>query len=420
MRDIMLILMLVFAVLIPDSAKAASSEDMMHVRLVNYIGNTSKVSFQLKGDYFTFDPTIELKEGVTYQLVAKKGSLFLREGKETYRIQESLVLIPNNYDYQHVIQINDRPYLGAVELRLEDKEFIRPVNQLPLEDYLKGVVPFEVFPDWGLETLKAQALAARTYAASHLDQEIDDTISYQVYGGYTWNENTTKAVEETKGEVITYDNQLIDAFYSASNGGVTENNSHVWGGKALPFFPIKDDPYDPTHPWEFTLNKVQVDVDNMDWYNPDWWGSTKEKDKEITSSIKKWLNNHGYPGEIKILSIPKFELTDQQLASDRSVRGSISVEFLWKLFEGTVLYQRINLDDVKLNRIRPMIGGTIFKSYLIDSLENEDEAYTMKGKGYGHGVGMSQWGAYVMGEKGKNYKEIIQFYFPKTDISQIK
>ncbi|WP_245831818.1 SpoIID/LytB domain-containing protein [Oceanobacillus senegalensis] len=416
MKYIISFLLLITTFLIPNVTEA---EEMMRVRLVNHIGDTSKLTIKMEGDYFSLDPTVQLREGVEYKLTVKNGSLFLKGNKKTYEINDSLVLIPNNYDNQHVIHINDKPYLGAMELRLENGQHIRPVNQLPLEDYLKGVVPFEVFSEWSLHTLKAQALAARTYAASHVGEEIDDTIRYQVYGGFAWDPKTTKAVNETKGEVITYNNRLINAFYSASNGGKTENNSHVWGGKAMPFFPIKKDPYDPTHPWEFTLNETQISLEDIEWDSPNWWNEVEEKDKEITETIKNWLNNRGYPGDIKILSIPTFELSNQQLPSDRSVKGSISITFLWRLFDGTVWYQEVSLNNVKLNRIRPMIGGTVFKSYLIDSLEKDGEVYTMKGKGFGHGVGMSQWGAYVMGEKGKSYEEIVEFYFPKTTIMQI-
>ncbi|MBM7570315.1 SpoIID/LytB domain-containing protein [Aquibacillus albus] len=396
-----------------------SADDMMRVQLVNHVGQTSTLEFELEGKYFTLDPTMSLEEDVTYTLTLHKDKLVLKGKEETYTIQESFMLIPKSYDEQHIIRVNDRPYLGAIEMKLEGKEYIRPVNQLPLEDYLKGVVPFEVFPSWGLETLKAQALAARTYAASHMDKVIDDTISYQVYGGYTWSEQTTKAVNETKGEVITYNDNLIDAYYSASNGGMTETNAHVWGGKPLNYFPIKKDPYDPIHPWEFSLEETQIELEKINFDASNWWEQIEEKDKQITASMKRWLNRNGYPGDIKILSIPQFELSKTKLDSQRRVKGSITIEFLQRLFDGTILFQQMKAEGIKLNRIRPMIGGDVFKSYLIDSLDFEGNTYTMKGRGYGHGVGMSQWGAYVMGDKGKTYKEIIEFYYPKTTISKL-
>ncbi|OAS82855.1 SpoIID/LytB domain-containing protein [Metabacillus litoralis] len=413
MRYFILIFVILFTTLFPKQFEA---EEMIKVKLVNYIGDTDKLNIVLEGGYQTLDPTLSLKEGVDYHVTVKNDSLYLQgEGKEQ-KINGPLVIIPETYDHDHAIYVNNRPYLGAMEFRIEEN-VIRPINQLPIEDYLKGVVPFEVFPSWHQEALKAQSLAARTYAYSHTKDEMDDTIHFQVYGGYNWNENTTKAVEETNSEVITFDNHLIDAFYSASNGGVTENNTHVWGGKAMSYFPIKKDPFDPTHPWEFTIHRTQISMNDINWDNSNWWDDVKEKDEEITLSMKKWLQNNGYPGDIKIVSIPRLELSEQQLNSKRTDKGSITVEFLHRLIDGTVLFEQFTLDDVKLNQIRPMIGGNQFKSYLISSLECNEDTYTMKGKGYGHGVGMSQWGANFMGESGKTYKEIIQFYYPGTLIT---
>ncbi|MGP4108730.1 SpoIID/LytB domain-containing protein [Virgibacillus sp. L01] len=393
---------------------------MIKVKLVNNIDKTSELNFQFKGEYYTLDPMLSLHEGVNYSLTVTNNDFFILEGAgEKLKIKESLVLIPSNYDHAHRIAVNDRPYLGAMEFVIEDKKFIRPVNQLPLEDYLKGVVPNEVFPSWGLETLKAQTLAARTYAATHTSEVIDDTIRYQVYGGYTWYKNTSKAVEETHGEVITYQNKPINAFYSASNGGVTENNAHVWDGKPLPYFPVKKDPYDPIHPWKFNLQEVQISLNTINWENPHWWRETVEKDQAITSSMKRWLQRNGYPGNIKILSIPHFELSNKRHESERRITGSITIQFLHRLPEGTILFEQLVREEVAIDHIRPLIGGTIFKSYLIDSLEKNNGIYTMTGRGFGHGVGMSQWGAHIMGQTGSSYKEIIQFYYPGTSITNM-
>jgi SpoIID/LytB domain protein len=413
MRYFFLIIAILFTTLFPKQFEA---EEMIKVKLVNYIGDTDKLTILLEGGYQTLDPTLSLKEGVNYHVTVKNDSIYLHGEGKKQKLNGPLVLFPEAYDRDHAIYVNNRPYLGAMEFRIEEN-VIRPINQLPIEDYLKGVVPYEVFPSWHQEALKAQSLAARTYAYSYTKEEMDDTIHFQVYGGYNWNEKTTKAVEETSSEVITFDNHLIDAFYSASNGGVTENNAHVWGGKAMSYFPIKMDPYDPTHPWEFTIHRTQISMNDINWNNPNWWDDVKEKDEEITLSMKKWLQNNGYPGDIKIVSIPRFELSEQQLNSKRTDKGSITVEFLQRLIDGTVLFEQFTLDDVRLNQIRPMIGGNQFKSYLINSLECNEDIYTMKGKGYGHGVGMSQWGANFMGESGKSYKEIIQFYYPGTLIT---
>ena len=112
---------------------------------------------------------------------------------------------------------------------------------LYIEEYLKGVVPKEMPALWHMEALKAQTIAARTYALSNQSRVIDDTISYQVYGGAEGHINSDKAIAETNGLVLKYNNNLVSAVFSSSNGGVTELNSNVWTTSTLPYFSIQED-----------------------------------------------------------------------------------------------------------------------------------------------------------------------------------
>lgn len=413
MRKILLIIIITFLVplLIPNVTKA---EEMVTVRLKKDIGYASMLHLRLRGDYVTLDPDIKLKKGVNYKLTIQKGKLVLKGKGQAHTLGTSVILAPTEYDTNHLTFINGTPYLGAMAFVIENGQSIRPINQLPLEDYLKGVVPFEVFPSWNIEALKAQALAARTYAVSHMTSAMVDTIQDQVYGGYVWDKRTTAAVNDTKGEVITYHGHLIDAFYSASNGGMTENNAHVWGGKGKSFYPIKKDPYDPVHPWSFTFHQTQIP--NKD---PLKWDEMKEINQNIAAPIKTWLQNHGYSHDLKILSIPRFDINQKRNKADRALTGSITITFFQKLYGGLIRYEQVKMDNVPVNHIRPIFGGSLFKSYLVDSAYCNGQICTVKGKGFGHGVGMSQWGASIMGDKGKNYKEIIHFYFPGTKISNI-
>lgn len=414
------LILMTFIFLLLSFTGEVQAEEMISVKLKNYIENTSNLSFYIKGDYLSLDPSLILNEGAEYTLSIKKGKMFLSYGKSKTKIESPFVLYPNVYDEDHLIYIEGRPYLGAVEFNIEEDKNIRPVNHILLEDYLKGVVPFEVFPEWDMEALKAQCLAARTYTITRMNSILDDTIHYQVYGGYNRFDRTKRAVNETKGEIITFKGKPISAFYSASNGGVTESNKNVWGGKPSPYFPIKEDPYDPIKPWNFTLNKTQIDLDEIEWKRSNDWDQLKESDDKITSSIKKWLNQNGYVGEIKILSIPLFEIDKVKNESQRSLKGSIQIEFMRRLVDGTILFEKVSLNHVDLKKIRPIIGGAKFKSYLIHSFENNPTSYIVSGKGHGHGVGMSQWGANEMAENGKTYKEIIGHYYPGTQVTVTK
>ncbi len=419
-RDMKTFTFIIFTFFLLSFAGEGSADEMISVRLRNYIGDVEKISFSITGDYLTLDPALKLEKGVKYTLSLKGGKMYLDNGKAKTKMNTPFVLYPYAYDEKHLIHIDERPYMGSIEFQIEKGSNIRPVNQLLLEDYLKGVVPYEVFPDWNLEALKAQTLAARTYAITHQTSKLDDTIQYQVYGGYNQFEKTIRAVNETKGEIITFNNKPINAFYSASNGGMTESNEHVWGGKESPYFPIKKDVHDPIQPWDFTLNKTQIQLADINWDDSNWWDTLKEKDPQITATIKNWLNHNGYPGEIKLLSIPHFSIDETKNESNRSMKGSIQIELMRRLVDGTIVFDKVSLDQVELKRIRPMIGGGHFRSYLLTSFEATPTSYIVKGNGNGHGVGMSQWGANIMAERGKTYKDILNYYYPGTKIKVVK
>lgn len=407
------LILMISSFFILSVAGEVEAEEIISVKLRNYLGDTSKVTLRIKGAYSTLEPAWMLNEGDEYSLSLKGGKMYLTCGRSKVEIDSPFILFPDVYDEKHLIYIDGRPYMGAVEFNIEEEKYIRPVNQVLLEDYLKGVVPFEVFPEWNIETLKAQTLAARTYTITHKSPQLDDTIQYQVYGGYNEFDKAKRAVTDTKGEIITFQDKPISAFYSASNGGITESNKNVWGGKPRPYFPIKLDPYDPIQPWEFTLHKTQIAIDEIRSKD---WNELKEKDGIITTSIKKWLNRYGYEGDIKILSIPFFSIDKAKNGSQRSVKGSIQIEFMRRLIDGTILFEKVSLEHVELKKIRPMIGGAHFRSYLISSFEMNPTFYIVRGNGNGHGVGMSQWGANEMAEKGKTYKEILGHYYPGTEV----
>lgn len=106
---------------------------------------------------------------------------------------------PETYNESNRISLNGKEYLGTVNFSIESGKYIRPVNEnIPFEDYLKGVVPNEMPASWSLEALKAQTVAARTYSITKTGSTVADTTAFQVYGGYSWNANTTKAVQQTK------------------------------------------------------------------------------------------------------------------------------------------------------------------------------------------------------------------------------
>lgn len=399
---------------------STQSEPTVRVKLLNFLGNQSALNIKVNGNYPTSDPNITLKSGPNYLLKLENEKLSLYENNVLIGSFDSFSVTP--ILSQSELTINSRPYLGSFDFTIENKKYIRPVNSIPMESYLKGVVPIEMYPFWNIEALKTQAVAARTYAMSYINRGIiDDTILYQVYGGYIWTANTTRAVDETKGQVAQYNGRLIDAVYSASNGGSTESNANAWGTTAVPYLPIKQDPFDPKTNWKFSFHQTQIDTTSLDLTKPsEWWSSTKEIDPTIMYNIKMWLTNNGYANnETKIISIPEFSLHSPG-SGGRVTKGNITVEFFVKDKvdqAGVLEKQRVSFTNVSVSKVRSMIGNRMMLSYLVNEMKTENGVIQVSGTGDGHGVGMSQWGAQNMAGAGKNYQDILKFYYPGTTLS---
>ena len=171
-----------------------------------------------------------------YVLVPYKDQIAVYSRGEYYPLNtDSLVLRPDSAGY---VSAKGRWYRGKLMVKVSGGKLI-VINDLDLEDYIKGVVPSEMPPSWESEALKAQAIAARSYALANLGKQsrygydLKDNTEDQAYGGASVETNkTNRAVEETRGLVLTYDMKIICAYYSASAGGYT--NTNAWGSN-LPY-----------------------------------------------------------------------------------------------------------------------------------------------------------------------------------------
>lgn len=403
-----------------SEVSAAEMEPLISVKLVNYLGNKNEVTVKSSDSYVVKNSSIRLQPNTEYKIKIASSGVALYLGSELLENFTSIDLTP--YRYEAPLMINGRSYLGDFSFTNENN-YVRPINTLPMEDYLKGVVPFEMPASWNIEALKAQTISARTYAMRQVNANkiINDTVSYQVYGGYSWNENSSKAVDQTFSRVLKYNNSLIDAVFSSSNGGKTESNANAWGSSPLPYFPIKNDPYDIATPWAVALYKTQIDLTGKDLKDSNsWWNTTSERDEQITSNIKTWMKSNGYSGKtIKIVKVPKLTLTNPS-SGGRVTKGNLDVDFIVKDevdTNGNIKIQHLNLTDVAASKIRAAIGLSYIKSYLMTDMNETSSSISIKGKGYGHGVGLSQYGAKKMGELGKSYSEIVNFYYPGTTLS---
>lgn len=182
----------------------------MEVKLKNYLGNRTSAEITATGDYRTSRGELFIKAGQNLTLKVESAKLAVYKGTKKKGSYATFKVIPVKPDSS--LSINGRPYQGSFSFTAEDG-YIRPINTVYMEDYLKGVVPLEMPALWHSEALKAQAIAARTYALRHQSTIIDDTVSYQVYGGAAGHYRTNSAIEQTKGMIIKHDGEIIEAFF---------------------------------------------------------------------------------------------------------------------------------------------------------------------------------------------------------------
>ena len=191
--------------------------------------------------------------------VAYNGREIRYEAEELQK-QKTTIRIPAQKDgicIQSLKRQDGAPvYHGSMEL-IPDEQGILLVNELCLEEYLKGVVPSEMPSSYSLEALKAQAVCARTYAWKQIqegrlteyDADVDDSVSFQVYGNVRPQDSTTQAVEETKGQIICQNGEAIDAYYFSTSAGVTSTDE-IWGAaKAASYLKSVPCKFDEREPW---------------------------------------------------------------------------------------------------------------------------------------------------------------------------
>ena len=247
-------------------------------------------------------------------------------------------------------------------LSTQDPQKLTLVNFVGLEPYVKGVTPYEMSSGWPLEALKAQAVCARTYVASHMNGspaygfDVTGTTTSQVYyGTLDASANSDRAVDETAGKFVRYEGKLCETFYFAADGGATEDSENVWV-TAVPYLRGVVDPYEK----------------DIDFYCKSW-----------STSVSR-----AAVGDISITYTP--------------IGNAMTV---------TVGDKTYSKDGVR-TFLTSVCGLRYNSRHFTVEYDAASDAYSVVGGGYGHNCGMSQWGAKAMAEvHGKTYEEIISFYY---------
>ena len=279
------------------------------------------------------------------------------------------------------ITVKGISYHGAIDIIRTD-DGLDVINRVELEDYLKGVLPREVNHLWPFEALKAQAIASRSYAvyqAQHRrnrEYDLRSSTFSQVYGGRSAERlRTNKAVDETRGKVLAYAGKVLSAYFHSCCGGHTQNAANLWGESLSPLEGVKCRwcGWSPYFRWQVRVS---------------------------TKVIKKRLKDAGY-------DIPRIDDIKTGIR-DRSGRlDYISVKSGGRWF------------DIKCKNFIRAIGPRVLRSANL-RVKRYPFFYRFSGYGWGHGVGMCQWGAFGMAIRWKKADDILERYYPGSEIVDLR
>lgn len=316
-----------------------------------------------------------------------------------------------------LVTVFDRQYRGGIVLKRLSESDMTVINQVDFEQYLYSVVGKEMSTGWPIEALKAQAVCARSMAALNLHKfekygfNLDDSVASQAYAGVRSEApDVIAAVEETRGKVVAYNGKPVAVYYFSTSGGWTENSENVWVS-ALPYLVAVEDKYESKTEPAYANWSVSV---------------TAEEIKQIFAAKG-----------IDIGDITDVSVTEANPVTGRAIKLKFTGTKGEKVYEKDNIRGALGADKLKsqMFTVSKKAGGITFTTgegaQGAPSLENSDllasryhigtqvspsESYTFLGHGWGHGVGMSQYGAKGMAEAGFTYEEIIKFYFTGVEI----
>ena len=370
----------------------------------------------------------------TLTLNAENGSLHVSTafGGEVASAQTGVKIRIFPADSGEIISVNGVPYRGGYEFYADAANTITVINVLDIEGYLRGVLPSEVYTSWHMEALKAAAVAARTYAlknavaSSHSASGFDvcATTHCQMYSGIAKeNERTNDAILQTAGLVVKYEGELAMTPYHSSGGGYTESASSAWGGNPAlyPYLTTVFTPYEdyrnvPGGKWE-----SMIAPDSLTDFIPSSYAS------KLNGGIADITYDRAPSGYIHSMTVTDGEGGTQTFTTSSAVRSFFGTLVRSANFgiAKTHLPSDTASPAVRVISAEGEYDLTGIDGYSVLSADGEKsyagftEVLVFDGQGYGHGVGLSQFGARCMADAGFTYEEILGTYFPGTVIEPL-
>ncbi len=324
--------------------------------------------------------------------------------------------------------INGKKYAETIEFIKDENGNIKVINHISLDQYIKGVLPNEVYPSWEPEALKAAAVATRTYtlksiSGKHSSHGFDlcTTTDCQVYGGLTKTaESTDRAVDETKGMVLYYNGKIAETLYHAISGGITESAAGAWGSnpQSYPYLTVVKTPFEnyenlPRGMWHASVLRDEL-LENINSFS-----SYKGKLSGEIESITCGGTPGGYISGMTITDTSGNSIFLKTSSNVRSLFGkyvyssNFTIGSVWSATdekqESITVMTANGLETVDASN-----GISYLTSRDIQTSNGLSASFYIDGKGYGHGVGMSQYGAQHAALAGYTFDEILEVYYPGT------
>ena len=332
-----------------------------------------KAEISIAGPYEVFLPGVQLDaqkltsgDELSSRAVSCMGGDVVIEG--IIRTQQAVTFVPQNAP----IEVNGRRYRGTLSIAVRDGK-LRLINIVDLEGYLRGVVPAESYVEWPLAALGAQAVAARTYAFAKIVRrrerlfDVYASTNDQAYAGIEKeDERSDAAVAATAGQVLKHRGEIFTTFYHAVCGGSTADARIVFDDPAYPS-PLRGSPCGycdkaPKCKWTKKISRTQV--------------AAKLKEKKIKAITLQAIGLDGRVTQVTIV---------------RAAGGS-------RVMAGTIFRSKLRLRSTRF------------------SVTADGADFVFEGRGWGHGVGMCQWGSREMARNGKTAAEIFDRYYPGAKV----
>jgi SpoIID/LytB domain protein len=316
---------------------------------------------------------------------------------------------------------NPRLYAGTLRLQPNAYGTYTLVNQVSVETYLRGVVPHEIGAEAPYAAVEAQTILARTYALRNVrrfaadDYELCADTHCQVYKGLTgtWPA-ADQAIASTKGLVLTYNNELADALYSATSGGITAPFSDVWNGSERPYLKAVIDSPKPL--WNLSQKSLADEQNFRQFINLKQGFNETGRDvfrwrytntlEQLTAYLQRYLKKSNHP-------LANFTTIQQMQVVERSPAGRV-LKLLVQTDKGVI--------ELYKNETRSAFEPPLSTLYYLEPISGADKVlkgYAFVGGGFGHGVGLSQYGAHNLAKLGLSGEQILNFYYPGAQIQPL-